>query len=251
MYAGIFADIRVIFDCRLFLMLVFHCCFVILLCRTSSRSWEWLNSPYAYLGCFILSVFGLLPAADKNSGYGVFNKIWCGANRQTKMALNFLVVCYLFIYICNLIMLIVFLVIIWKLRATGWDTMKRVWAGVGGYVCLTVVLWLPRIVLYRHVTSNNYFVVLNIFPNVSAFLYACLYVLYRKSLYKFEANMRDTDTKALVEEMTMSDQWGSRSHHSNSQCESENNSRLSGSLCAESFRETSIISGSGDGLHGF
>jgi hypothetical protein len=170
-------------------------CFV----RASRDSWKWLNTPYAYAAICTVSVVGILPAADHNPGYGVVDNRWCGANRTTRLALNWLVVCYIFIYFCTLLMLLVFLIILYRLRYSGWETMKKVWAGVGGYVCLTIILWIPRIVLYRHITSNNYFVVLNIFPNISAVCYACLYILCHNSLRRFEDSMNpDNLDKRLV-----------------------------------------------------
>jgi hypothetical protein len=182
------------------------------------NSWDWMNSPYAYLTICILAVVGVLPLADKVPGYGLVDERWCGASRNTRMALNFLVICYFVIYVCIFITMIIFSVMLFRLRLTGWGTLKRLWAGVGGYVCLTIVLWVPRIVLYRHVTSNDSFVVLNIFPNVSAVAYACLYVVYHRSLHRFEDSIQ-SDSKSLMMSSRASshNQWNTESFSMNDQ----------------------------------
>jgi hypothetical protein len=152
---------------------------------TRPEASEWLNSSVAYVCCLTLPICGLLPLADK-TGYGLVNNIWCAALIDTIPGKHWLIVCYIFIYSTIALMIGVFVLVAVRLRAVAdVDILWKVSYGVGGYVAITILIWLPRVALLQH-TSNVAFLVIRLLPDVSAVLYAMLYFWRRLELYQFE-----------------------------------------------------------------
>jgi hypothetical protein len=152
---------------------------------------EWLNSRPAYACCLVLPICGLLPLVDK-TGYGLVNNIWCAALIDTEPGKNWLIVCYIFIFATMAVTIAIFVVIAVKLRVVAdLGILWKVLYGVGGYVAITMVIWIPRVILLKQ-TSNESYLAIRLLPDVAAVLYAILYFWRRGELYQFEEDSANT-----------------------------------------------------------
>jgi hypothetical protein len=129
----------------------------------------------------------MLPLFDK-SGYGIVAGVWCNALTESRLGRAWVIVDCLFTYTAISIMVGIFSVIMYRLRNQDARVVKNVHFGIGGYVMITILVWLPRIVLFSNPTRSAYLVI-HLLPDISAVFYALLYYQRRPLLYQFESDV--------------------------------------------------------------
>jgi hypothetical protein len=147
-------------------------------------TWYWLNSRRVYAAIFLCPLCGMLPLFDR-SGYTVYEGVWCAALTDSKLGRNWVIVNFVYAYATIGAMTIIFAVILYRLRKQDVRIVQNVHYGVGGYVMITILVWLTRILLSWHKRRATALAV-HLLPDISAVFYAMLYFRRRDLLYKFE-----------------------------------------------------------------
>jgi hypothetical protein len=178
-----------------------------------------MNSKYSYAACILLPLCGLLPLLDRRHSYGIVAGVWCDEDLTNVIGGDWFFVNALFTFVSIFIMVVLFAIVWYRARQLGKEVIKNVHYGVGGYVFITIIVWIPRVVLYELQYGSDTAaawapaLAIHLLPDISALFYAVLYFRRRNLLYKFEEAMRGSIKPSVSVDLN----WDSYSSHSSSQ----------------------------------
>jgi hypothetical protein len=167
-------------------------------CR-GEGSWDWLNTVYTYAATFLIPLCGLaaLFTQTPGRGYGVVEGVWCDVRFGTEPGRPWFSLNIAFTFAALVIMCVYLGKAIWRLRKPHNDVkvLHNVLSGVGGYVGITLITWIPRRLMLCFRESPAMYGAIHLLPHVSAVLYATLYFKFRHHLLAIERHYAEAASR--------------------------------------------------------